>query len=75
MWYPDNDAKAFMELHRKGRLTFGEWMASLLHRQVLPYFRWYDPAPSAVSAARLLKRLGSHAAHRGRPAVDARTGG
>jgi D-aspartate ligase len=63
MWYPANDAKAFLELRREGRLTFPRWVGSLLHRQILPYFRWYDPAPSIVEASGLPRRMVNHATH------------
>lgn len=62
LWYPENDAKAFLELRGKGRLTLRRWVASLLHPQVLPYFCWYDPAPSAVSTARLARRVATRLA-------------
>jgi D-aspartate ligase len=71
LWYPENDAKAFLELRGKGKLTLRQWVGSLLHPQVLPYFRWYDPAPSAVSAARLAQRLSTRLARSLNPARGA----
>ena len=61
MWYPESDARAFLDLRREGRLSFHGWVGSLLHRQVLPYFRWYDPAPSVVTVAGMPRRLASRA--------------
>lgn len=48
LWYPMNDLRAFLELRGKGRLSLGSWVRSLLHRQVLVYFRWDDPLPSLM---------------------------
>ena len=57
LWYPENDVKAFLQLRQMGQLDFLEWAGSLLHRQVLPYFRWDDPVPSIMTAADLPVRL------------------
>jgi predicted ATP-grasp superfamily ATP-dependent carboligase len=40
------DLKAFRELHARGELSFGRWLASiLLGRRVHHRFAWSDPAP------------------------------
>ena len=46
LWYPINDFRAFRQLHAKGLLSIAGWVRSILHPQILPYFRWYDPLPS-----------------------------
>ena len=48
LWYPGQDFLSFKELRRRGELSFIGWIKSILHRQVLPYFRWYDPMPTIV---------------------------
>jgi predicted ATP-grasp superfamily ATP-dependent carboligase len=45
MWYPGRDYRSFRELHALGELSFREWLASLMHRQVLPVFSLSDPLP------------------------------
>lgn len=55
-WFPGEDLRAFLELREEGRLSPAGWLASLAHRQVLPYFRWDDPAPSVVSTWRFARR-------------------
>lgn len=57
LWYPLEDLRAFLELRSKGELTFGTWLASLVHYQVLPYFRFTDPMPSLIIILRFLRRL------------------
>jgi D-aspartate ligase len=52
LWDPEADFHAFRELRRRGQLTFREWIASLMHRQVLMFFRWYDPWPTMVFQCR-----------------------
>jgi predicted ATP-grasp superfamily ATP-dependent carboligase len=63
-WLPDRDLRAFLTLREQGRLSLPGWLASLAHRQVLPYFRWDDPAPSAVAAWRLARRAAGAAGAR-----------
>ncbi|MDQ7066331.1 MAG: carboxylate--amine ligase [candidate division KSB1 bacterium] len=45
-WYPVRDFRAFLQLRRRGELTFAEWLKSIGRKQVFPYFRWDDPMPS-----------------------------
>ena len=51
-WFPGADLRAFLALRADGRMSTAGWLQSIAHRQVLPYFRWDDPMPSALSAAR-----------------------
>jgi predicted ATP-grasp superfamily ATP-dependent carboligase len=55
LWDPIRDFQAFRALRRQGRLTFGSWVASILHRQSFPYFRWSDPLPALVRMAKPLR--------------------
>lgn len=56
LWDPIRDFWAFRELKRAGKITFGGWLLSVLHRQTFPFFRWSDPMPTI---SRLLKPLSS----------------
>ena len=55
LWYPVEDFQSFLELRRSGAIRFGDWIASIAHRQMFPYFRWDDPVPTLVSGCRRLK--------------------
>jgi D-aspartate ligase len=55
LWDPWRDLRAFRELNRRGDLSFGQWLRSVLHRQTFPSFTWSDPMPSLH---RLWRRLG-----------------
>jgi len=56
LWYPDKDFRAFLALRRRGKLSFSAWLASLAHRQVLPYFSWSDPLPSVIASLHFARR-------------------
>jgi predicted ATP-grasp superfamily ATP-dependent carboligase len=55
LWYPRQDFQAFRELRRKKQITFWRWLASIAHRQTLPYFRWHDPMPTVINGLRAVK--------------------
>ena len=58
LWHPVQDYLSFLELKKRGELTFRQWVASLLHPQHLPYFQFGDPLPSMVmEMRRVLRRL------------------
>lgn len=57
LWYPGADWQAFLELRRQGRLDLTTWLASVAHRQVLPFFAWDDPLPSIVLLQRGVRTL------------------
>jgi len=62
-WYPMRDFLTFCELNKSGKLTFIDWVRSVLcHRQVLPLFSVWDPMPSLTAAVwyarAVLRRLG-----------------
>jgi D-aspartate ligase len=52
LWYPYEDFLAFRQLRRAGQITWRDWLRSLAHRKILPYFQWSDPLPSLVKEAR-----------------------
>ena len=45
-----DDARAFREMHRRGELSWIEWLRSLLHRHYFLFFRWSDPWPATIHA-------------------------
>ena len=45
-----DDFYAFRDAHRRGELSWTQWLRSLLHRQHFLYFRWSDPWPAMVLA-------------------------
>lgn len=57
LWYPLEDFKAFRALHRRGDITWPQWLRSILHRQTFPLFQWTDPMPSFVALLRRVRRL------------------
>jgi D-aspartate ligase len=57
LWYPVEDFSSFKELRGRGELSFLEWLKSIMHPQVLPYFRWYDPIPTIVSDSKRIYRF------------------
>jgi len=68
LWNPIRDFLAFCELNRRGQLSFGDWLGSVLRQKfLLPYFSLDDPGPtlaeigsiirnSLANPARLLKK-------------------
>jgi len=60
LWYPNEDFRSYLELRKKGELTFFSWISSIFHFPVLPYFKWYDPYPTIASIARrIFKKIQS----------------
>lgn len=63
LWYPRDDLDAFRELRARGELSFGEWLASVAHAQVFPFWSWRDPVPALArgwqrNRERVTRRLG-----------------
>ncbi len=58
LWVPLADTRAFLAYRRRGDLTFGAWMRSLLHRQYFQLFDPTDPGPSVDLYRRRALRLG-----------------
>jgi D-aspartate ligase len=48
LWYPLKDFLAYRQLNRMGVLRFYQWVRSILHPQIFPFFRWDDPLPSII---------------------------
>ena len=48
LWYPLDDFLAYLDLRSRGSLGFGQWLRSVAHPCVLPYFSVEDPKPSIV---------------------------
>ena len=57
LWDPVRDFQAFLELRRQGRITFRQWIASVLHCQTFPYLDWRDPLPALARALRPAGKL------------------
>jgi D-aspartate ligase len=54
LWHPVLDLRAMIELRARGEITPAEWLRSVAHRQVLPYFAAGDLGPSVAKAKREL---------------------
>lgn len=48
LWYPWQDFRSFFAIRRRGEITFGMWVKSIMHLQTFPYFAWDDPRPSLL---------------------------
>jgi D-aspartate ligase len=48
LWHPADDTLTFLAYRRRGELSTGAWVRSLLHRQHVPVFRWSDPLPTVA---------------------------
>jgi D-aspartate ligase len=58
LWYPLQDARAFVAYRRRGELTTREWLRSLARRQHPALFAWDDPLPSVANVPlKLASRL------------------
>ncbi|SHK55634.1 Predicted ATP-dependent carboligase, ATP-grasp superfamily [Pseudonocardia thermophila] len=44
--YPIDDFRSFLALRRAGKLTFGQWVRSLMHPQTFPVWSPRDPMPA-----------------------------
>lgn len=56
LWYPATDFKAFLQLRRRGELTFKGWIRSIRHegvKLITPFWSWSDPLPSLAEATRM----------------------
>ena len=54
MWHPIEDLRGFVAYRRRGELTFGRWMRTVLHHQHFPIFSWQDPLPTLFSLSRFV---------------------
>lgn len=48
LWYPFRDFQAYLELRGLGELTFFQWIRSVSHKQIFPFFKWSDPLPVLI---------------------------
>lgn len=55
LWYPDRDFLAFRELRRRKQLTLFRWLQDVARPQVLPFFSWTDPLPTAAAGLYALR--------------------
>lgn len=46
LWYLVGDVDAYRDLRARGEISFTQWIKSISHRQVLPFFDIRDPAPA-----------------------------
>jgi len=47
LWNPIDDVRAFLQLRRRGELSFGQWISSICKTNVtLQVFQWSDPFPA-----------------------------
>ena len=46
LWDPLRDWRAFLELRKRGEISFLQWLASVMHPSSLSYFSWRDPLPT-----------------------------
>jgi predicted ATP-grasp superfamily ATP-dependent carboligase len=53
---PIVDIQAFRSSHKRGEMSFWEWLRTLLHRQHFLYFRWSDPVPSLMAVHPFMRR-------------------
>ena len=57
LWDPLRDWRAFLELRKRGDLTFSQWLASIMHWNSLSYISWRDPLPSVARLWRTGKTI------------------
>jgi len=55
LWDPLRDWRAFLELRKRGEITFPQWIASVMHRSSVSYFSWRDPLPSIIRLCKTAK--------------------
>jgi D-aspartate ligase len=57
LWHPLRDYMSYRQLNKMGLLTFRDWVRSVLHPQIFPIFRWYDPLPAIINFVWRARRL------------------
>lgn len=59
LWWVDllRDLQTFREQRAHGRITFAEWLRSVLKCRSAAYLDWRDPGPGAARAYELLRQL------------------
>ncbi len=54
---PLRDFLSFRDAHRRGLLTWKQWLGSVLHRQHFEAFAWSDPLPWVMMTYYYMKRI------------------
>ena len=62
-WLPSSDFAAFRSLSRRGDLSLGAWVRSLLRRPHFLRFEWRDPLPSIIYFWTFLRERASRRWH------------
>jgi predicted ATP-grasp superfamily ATP-dependent carboligase len=57
LWHPLRDYMGYRQLNKMGLLTFRHWVRSVMHPQIFPIFRWYDPLPAIINVVWRARRL------------------
>jgi predicted ATP-grasp superfamily ATP-dependent carboligase len=57
LWYPLEDFLSFLELRRRGELTWRAWLASIARADLFPYMRLDDPMPGIVNLAQRARSM------------------
>jgi D-aspartate ligase len=55
-WDPLRDFAAFLQLRRRGEITFVQWLQSIGHLQTFPYLSWTDPGPTLSRLGKRFRR-------------------
>ncbi len=56
LWYPSGDFDALRDLRAQGELTIPQWLRSIAHRHVLPFFSVTDPMPALAKGRDTFRR-------------------
>src|SRR5690606_26251086 len=56
LWYPLGDFDALRDLRAQGELTIPQWLRSIAHRHVLPFFSVTDPMPALAKGRDTFRR-------------------
>ena len=60
LWDPERDLLAFLELRKRGEITFVQWLASIMHLQSFALFSWRDPLPSLIRIGTRIRKVGKY---------------
>jgi D-aspartate ligase len=52
-----SDARAFLEYHRRGQLSWGNWLMSLFAARSHAFFAWDDPSPFFANVIHAISRM------------------
>jgi len=57
LWNPVDDTRSALELRRRGDLSVGRWISTLLHPLRFQLFDWRDIRPSLIGSVRLASHV------------------